>query len=85
MALISILLVLNSHPFSLFGIFRKFYQISWNEWGSLLKIGLPIGLSLFFETSIFSAVTLLMSVYDTITIASIKLHEFRYTFIYDTT
>ncbi len=70
MALISILVVLNLHPFSVFGIFRKFYRISWNEWGSLLKIGLPIGLSLFFETSIFSAVTLLMSVYDTITIAS---------------
>ncbi|WP_048600945.1 MATE family efflux transporter [Rubeoparvulum massiliense] len=39
-------------------------------WKELLKVGMPIGLALFFETSIFAAVTLLMSSYDTITIAS---------------
>ena len=70
MAIIAIFVVIKIHPFSVYGIFRKFYPVSWNEWRSLLKIGLPIGLSIFFETSIFSAVTLLMSEYDTITIAS---------------
>ncbi|MCT4479251.1 MATE family efflux transporter, partial [Peribacillus frigoritolerans] len=36
----------------------------------LLKIGIPIGFAIFFETSIFAAVTLLMSHFDTVTIAS---------------
>lgn len=39
-------------------------------WREQLKIGLPIGFAMFFETSIFSAVTLLMSVYSTYTIAA---------------
>ncbi|MFP3422458.1 MATE family efflux transporter, partial [Bacillus sp. SIMBA_161] len=33
-------------------------------------IGVPIGISIFAETSIFSAVTFMMSVYGTITIAA---------------
>ena len=70
MAIIAILIVKNIHPFSIYGVFQKFHPISWKEWGSLLKFGVPIALSLFFETSIFAAVTLLMSEYDTITIAS---------------
>ena len=36
----------------------------------ILRIGIPIGLSIFFETSIFSAVTIFMSQFDTITIAA---------------
>lgn len=36
----------------------------------MLKIGLPIGFAVFFETSIFAAVTLLMSHFNTVTIAS---------------
>lgn len=70
MAIIAILVVQNIHPFSIYGVFQKFYPISKKEWSSLLKIGVPIALSLFFETSIFSAVTLLMSEYNTVTIAS---------------
>jgi multidrug resistance protein, MATE family len=38
--------------------------------GEILLMGIPIGFSIFFETSIFSAVTLFMSEFDTITIAS---------------
>ncbi|MFD1737226.1 MATE family efflux transporter [Bacillus salitolerans] len=57
-------------PFSQFHVFKTFYKISFTKWKELLFIGVPIGLAIFFETSIFSAVTLLMSQYDTITIAA---------------
>jgi multidrug resistance protein, MATE family len=69
-AMIAIFIVIGMPPFAGYRVFRTFYPISWGEWGSLLKIGVPIGLAIFFETSIFSAVTLLMSEYNTITIAS---------------
>lgn len=53
------------------------YQVlkNWSKpntalWKEQLLLGIPIGLAIFFETSIFSAVTLLMSAYDTITIAA---------------
>lgn len=72
-AIFAILVVTKIHPFSVYGVFKKFHPISWIEWRSLLKIGVPIGLSLFFEVSIFSAVTLLMSKFDTITIASYQI------------
>lgn len=70
---IAILVVIYIHPFSVYGLFQEFHLISWKECLSLLKIGVPIGLSIFCETSIFSAVTLLMSGYDTITIASYQI------------
>lgn len=69
-AIIAILIVINIKPFSSFQIFHKLYRISLLESLSLLKIGVPIGLSIFFETSIFSVVTFLMSAYDTLTIAA---------------
>ena len=47
-----------------------FIRISFSAWKDILKIGIPIGFAIFFETSIFAAVTLFMSQYDTITIAS---------------
>ncbi|MFJ8258142.1 MATE family efflux transporter [Peribacillus asahii] len=69
-AIVAIIVVIRIHPFVVYNVFQKFYRISWKEWSSFLKIGIPIGLAVFFETSIFSAVTLLMSEYDTVTIAS---------------
>ncbi|MFJ7847735.1 MATE family efflux transporter [Peribacillus sp. NPDC097206] len=69
-AIIAILVVVKMNPFSSYLVFHEFFRVSWIEWWSLLKIGVPIGLAIFFETSIFSAVTLFMSKYDTITIAS---------------
>ncbi|MER2259217.1 MAG: MATE family efflux transporter, partial [Priestia megaterium] len=67
---ISIFIIHKKEPFSSFGLFKKFHRISFSAWKEILKIGLPIGFSVFFETSIFSAVTLFMSSYNTITIAS---------------
>lgn len=51
------------------GMFSKWEKVSFKTWMDILKIGTPIGLSIFFEVSIFSMVTLLMSKYDTLTIA----------------
>ncbi|WP_338447883.1 MATE family efflux transporter [Niallia oryzisoli] len=68
--LIAILIVHTQKPFSGYSIFRSSYKLKVKKIKEILKIGLPIGLSIFFETSIFSAVTLFMSEFDTITIAS---------------
>ncbi len=57
-------------PFKDFSVFRKLYKVSLSSWKELFKIGIPIGLSIFFEVSIFSAVTLLMSQYSTEIIAA---------------
>lgn len=57
-------------PFSSYHLFENWVKPSLTEWSEQLKIGIPIGFSIFFETSIFSAVTLFMSVYSTYTIAA---------------
>ncbi|SDC64886.1 multidrug resistance protein, MATE family [Paenibacillus sp. UNCCL117] len=59
-----------SKPFSGFGIFSRVYPVSLPAWKELLGIGIPIGLAIFFETSIFAAVTMLMSQFNTMTIAA---------------
>src|SRR5699024_12813330 len=56
-------------PFNMYAIFVNWYKPKIKDWLEQLKIGIPIGFSIFFETSIFSAITLLMSVYRTYTIA----------------
>lgn len=68
--IIAIVYISKIRPFSDYNIFRKIYPISYSKWEEVLKIGVPIGFSIFFETSIFSAVTLLMSTFDTTTIAA---------------
>ncbi|PZD94644.1 MATE family efflux transporter [Paenibacillus sambharensis] len=40
------------------------------DWKELLRIGVPIGMAIFIESSIFAVVTLFMSAYDTVTIAA---------------
>ncbi|WP_163102717.1 MATE family efflux transporter [Peribacillus alkalitolerans] len=68
--IIAFFVIKKNQPFASFNIFSKLYSISIKEWKAIFKIGVPIGFSIFFETSIFSAVTLLMSDFNTITIAS---------------
>lgn len=52
-------------------IFVKWIKPSWKDWKEQLSIGIPIGLSIFFEASIFSVVTLLIGImFTTITIAA---------------
>ena len=63
--------VVHKHiPFSNFAIFKRFFPVSFVKWKEILLIGVPIGFAIFFETSIFAAVTLLMSNFDTATIAA---------------
>ena len=68
--IIALLTIYKIKPFNKFHIFSTWVKPSVKEWWEQLKIGIPIGFSIFFETSIFSAITLLMSVYSTYTIAA---------------
>lgn len=56
--------------FQPYAVFKSWVKPRILAWGEQLKIGIPIGLAIFFESSIFAAVTLLMSEYSTITIAA---------------
>lgn len=67
---ISLFFIQKVQPFHLFNIFKKWYRPAFDLWINQLKIGIPIGAAIFFESSIFSAVTLLMSEYSTNTIAA---------------
>ncbi|NMO95383.1 MATE family efflux transporter [Paenibacillus lemnae] len=68
--LITLFIIHFVHPFSDFQLLRQLRGISMGAWKELSKIGIPIGFSIFFETAVFAAVTLLMSSYDTTTIAA---------------
>lgn len=68
--LFSIILCYRLKVFQQFKLFKKISIPKIADWLEQLKIGIPIGFAIFFETSIFSAITLLMSVYSTQTIAA---------------
>jgi len=63
-------IILTKEPFKSYRVLRTFSPISFSAWKNILKIGVPIGLSIFFEVSVFAVVTLLLSAFDTITIAA---------------
>ncbi|MDL4840415.1 MATE family efflux transporter [Aquibacillus rhizosphaerae] len=67
---ITIFVVYKVNPFRAHKIFSSWTPPSLHAWWEQLRIGVPIGFSIFFEVSIFSAVTLFMSVYNTFTIAA---------------
>ncbi|UFU00389.1 MATE family efflux transporter [Radiobacillus kanasensis] len=67
---ITLFIIARVHPFSEDRIFTSWHSPSLSTWIEQLKIGVPTGFSIFFEVSIFSAVTLFMSVYSTYTIAA---------------
>ncbi|MGN7297957.1 MATE family efflux transporter [Ferdinandcohnia sp. SAFN-114] len=67
---LAVWIILSRPPFTEYRVLRKLYSVSFSSWGEILKLGLPIGFAIFFETSIFSAVTLLMSEFNTTTIAA---------------
>lgn len=46
-------------------LFNKWGKVVFARWKEILFIGVPIGISIFVETSIFSVVTLMMSKYST--------------------
>ncbi|WP_075981856.1 MATE family efflux transporter [Bacillus massilinigeriensis] len=57
-------------PFSKYQVFANLRRFSFEPCKEILKIGVPMGLSAFFETSMFAVVTLLISKYSVETIAS---------------
>ncbi|WP_156288762.1 MATE family efflux transporter [Oceanobacillus salinisoli] len=67
---ITILVTHKVYPFSEYNILSNWTFPHISNWWEQLKIGMPIGFAMFFETSVFSAVTILMSVYSTFTIAA---------------
>jgi multidrug resistance protein, MATE family len=68
--IIAFIALIKIQPFSSYKVFQTWIRpsakMSWEQ----LKIGIPMGFASFFETSIFAAVTLFMSKYDTNTIAA---------------
>jgi multidrug resistance protein, MATE family len=69
-AVLIMVILFRVRPFKYYGLFKTFYKPSLKAWEEQLKIGTPIGFAIFFEVSIFAAVTLLMSDFNTVTIAA---------------
>ncbi|TAA72331.1 MATE family efflux transporter [Planococcus salinarum] len=67
---IAVAIIQTQNPFASYRIFRNWERISIVRWKEISRIGVPIGISIFAETSIFSAVTFMLAVYGTITIAA---------------
>lgn len=67
---IAFVIVHHLVPFKQYHIFRNWRTPSLKTWWEQLKIGVPIGFAIFFESSIFAAVTIMMSSYSTFTIAA---------------
>ncbi|WP_033543597.1 MATE family efflux transporter [Planococcus sp. CAU13] len=68
--MIAAFIIHTKSPFSGYGIFRNWEKVSLTRWKEISRIGVPIGISIFAETSIFSAVTFMLAVYGTVTIAA---------------
>lgn len=68
--LIALSIIIRQESLAFYQIFKHLYRISFKEWKEQLKIGLPIGFAIFIETSIFAVVALLMSTFNTVTIAA---------------
>lgn len=62
--------VARVRPFSSYQVFERLRPVDVAAWREQLRIGLPIGFSIFVEVSIWSAVTLLMSQFGTVVIAA---------------
>ncbi len=57
-------------PFRSYGVLQRFYRLDAKIWREITRIGVPIGIAIFCETSIFAAIALLMSRFNTLTIAA---------------
>ncbi|MET3695848.1 MATE family multidrug resistance protein [Bacillus oleivorans] len=67
---VTILIIKTNEPFAAFHIFSLSLHFSIAKCKEILKIGVPMGLSTFFETSMFAVVTILLSQYSVTTIAA---------------
>ena len=69
-AAITAFFIKTKDPFSAYVSLANFKQFSWERFSEILKIGVPMGLSIFFETSMFAVVTILISRFSVTTIAA---------------
>ena len=67
---IAIFIAHKFEPFKPYELFKNWTTLQISKWVEISKIGIPIGLSIFAETSIFSAVTLMMATYSTAVISA---------------
>ncbi|WP_210366049.1 MATE family efflux transporter [Bacillus sp. REN3] len=63
-------IIKTQRPFSQYVNIESFKRFSAEHVKEILKIGVPMGLSIFFETSMFAVVTILISRFDITTIAA---------------
>lgn len=69
-AAMTVFIVKTKEPFSSYPIFENMKEFSMEKCKEILKIGVPMGLSTFFETSMFAVVTILLSKFNVATIAA---------------
>lgn len=62
---IALAIVAKRTPFAEFSLLCKWPKVNFAEWKEILRIGVPIGIAIFVETSIFAVVTMMMSNYST--------------------
>lgn len=67
---IMILITIKQKPFKEYKILKSLSKFSVAELFEVLKIGVPMGLALFFESAIFAVVTILISKFDMLTVAA---------------
>jgi MATE family multidrug resistance protein len=78
----TVYIVKTKDPFLTYPIFANFKEFSWDKCKEILKIGVPMGLSTFFETSMFAVVTILLSKFSITTIAAYQSALNIVTFLY---
>ncbi|OCA81584.1 MATE family efflux transporter [Bacillus sp. FJAT-27225] len=67
---ITFYIIKTREPFSTYFSRANFKKVVGKEFSEILKIGVPMGLSAFFETSMFAIVTILISKFSITTIAA---------------
>jgi len=67
---VAALAAIKLRRFAMYRALVRVYCPSWASWKELLKTGVPIGSAIFFETSIFAAVTLLVGRFGAETVAA---------------
>jgi MATE family multidrug resistance protein len=69
-AIMTAFIIKTKEPFSTHLVLSDFKEFSLKKCNEILKIGVPMGLSFFFETSMFAVVTILLSKFNNTTIAA---------------
>ena len=67
---IAVFVTHTKRPFQPFRLYGSWERVSIPRWKEIVFLGVPIGISIFTETSIFAVVTLFMSGYSTETISA---------------